>query len=1425
MSKDAGNGVAIVGMAAVLPGAPDIAAYWHNLQHGVDAITDVPAARWDPVFYDANARTADRFYCRRGGFVDAFATFDPGAYGIMPVALDGAEPDQLLALRVASEALADAGPSVQRADRQRTGVIVGRGGYLTSGVARLDQRVRTAQQLVECLRGLLPGLGDAELARVKQEFQERLGPERPEAAIGLVPNLAASRIANRLDLQGPAYTVDAACASSLIAIDHAARELSEGRCDLMVAGGVHHCHDVTFWSVFSQLRALSPSGRIQPFSRQADGLLIGEGTGMVVLKRLADAERDDDRIYAVIRGTGVASDGRESSLMKPRVAGQVLALERAWKAAGCDPESVGLIEAHGTGTPAGDEAELQTLARFFGAPTNGAAKPGLGSVKSMIGHAMPAAGIAGLIKAALAVYHGVRPPTLHCDDPHPLMAETRFRPVTVAEPWEMPGGPRRAGINAFGFGGINAHVVIESHGGGKKQPSVSVEEPDRVLLLTAPDIATLVQRLDGEHASSSPVGTEAVRLAIANPTSDRLAIARKVIGRGHPWRGRNDIWFTANGLAGAGGRVAILFPGVEPSFDPQIDDIAQHFGFAKPTLGHTGDLEGQGFGIIAVGRLVYAALEELGVHADEIAGHSIGEWNGIIAAQVVPGQAVDDFVASLERGTLEVPDVVFAAVGCGAQKAAGVLSGLEDIVVSHDNCPHQAILCGHSESVRIARDRLKALRVLSEELPFRSGFHSPLLAAHLAPFLEHLGRIPLLAPRTRLWSATTCAPYPSEPAAMRDLIADHFVKPVRFREVVERLYAEGVRIFVQAGLGSLVHFVSDTLHGREHLAVTALAPRHRGLSQLRRAAAALFVEGVPVKLDLLFAGSSARTGTVRRLALGTPLIPFERPLSLGAELLPSTRRGTDPLFDEFDATLREAAAAGREVLEALQRRPASVPGRPRHEEAAPSPEAPQAINIRHVISVESMPELLDHCFYRQAPGWQEVSDRFPVVPMTTIIQMMMDAAGKLLPGQTVVAVESVRAFRWLAAAPAVEVVIRARLDGPSRVKLVIDGYASATVVFDKGYPAAPPPQTTALVDEHAAPVDAHGLYTRRWMFHGPAFQGITDLGPVGENGIHGIITSQPAPGALLDNAGQLMGYWVMLHTERDRLAFPVAIERIRFFGPQPAVGRAVECRVWIGELGETQVRANMELSCEGSVWAQIEDWSDRRFETDEVIWPVLRYPEDNLLADPIDSPYVLVRERWRSSASRELIMRRYLTASERREYEAKNPRAQRQWLLGRMAAKDAVRRWLRAQGSGPLFPAEIRVDNDERGRPVVAGPFRQDLRVSIAHKEGVAVALVREGCDAGIDIERIAPRHERFAQMTLTAAEQALPPENGGRDEWLTRLWTGKEAAAKARGTGLSGRPRDFEVSNVESGRLRVADSWIESRREGDFIVSWTSHD
>jgi acyl transferase domain-containing protein len=461
--------IAIVGMACLFPGAADLAGYWENILAKVDAVGDPPPGWGDDMVYDPDVDRGDRIYCRRGGFLRDLTRFDPIEYGVMPIAVDGAEPDHFLALRMAHDALADAGYLDRPFPRDRTAVILGRGEYFNRGNVTALQHGFIVDQTLRVLRDLHPEYTAGEIDGLRKELRASLPPFNAETAPGLVPNVVCGRIANRLDLMGPNYTVDAACASSLIAVDLGMRELQAGRCDLALVGGVHATTPPIVFMVFCHLNALSRRGEIRPFARDADGTILGEGMGMVVLKRRADAERDGDRIYAVIRGVGVASDGRALGVLAPRVEGEEMALRRAYAAAGVEPRSVGLVEAHGTGTPVGDATEIQALTRVFGARAGSYPRCALGSVKSMIGHAMPAAGAAGLVKAALALHHRVLPPTLHAEEPDPRLEleRTPFYLCTQPRPWIHGGadGPRRAGVNSFGFGGINAHLILEEHVG------------------------------------------------------------------------------------------------------------------------------------------------------------------------------------------------------------------------------------------------------------------------------------------------------------------------------------------------------------------------------------------------------------------------------------------------------------------------------------------------------------------------------------------------------------------------------------------------------------------------------------------------------------------------------------------------------------------------------------------------------------------------------------------------------------------------------------------------------------------------------------------------------------------------------------------------------------------------------------------------
>jgi acyl transferase domain-containing protein len=1451
--------VAIVGMAAVFPGAPDLATYWSNILTGVDAITTVPATRWDASYYDpeaATTRPSDRLYCRRGGFIEQ-PTFNPTRFGIMPRTISGTEPDQLIALHTATEALTDAGGENQLRDRSRAGVIMGRGGYLTPGLARLNQRTRTANQLITTLRELLPNLQDTELDRIHTAFQTQLGPEQPETAINLVPNLVASRIAKRLDLAGPAYTIDAACASSLIAIDHAIAELTTGRCDIMLAGGVHHCHDITLWSVFNQLGALSPTQQIRPFHRSADGILIGEGTGMVVLKRLADAAADGDRIYAIIRGTGIASDGRATTLMNPHTDGQVRAIERAWHTAALDPTEPGalsLLEAHGTATPTGDATELASLTQVFGPPNGAGRDIGIGSVKSMIGHTMPAAGIAGLIKAALAIHHGLLPPTLHCDDPHPALADSRFTPVTEARPWPSHNDtPRRAGVNAFGFGGINAHTILEQPPHTRRSPRPQPSGPERILLLTGCTPTELAQQLEVPDANllnrddtSTPPTSGPCRLAIVAPTTRRLTLARRILAQGTPWHGRDDIWFTTTPLHSqpTPGQLAFLFPGLEQQFTPRVNDVADHFELDRPDLSDTTVLGQHGLGVLAVGRLLDTALRELGVTPDLVAGHSIGEWNAMTAAGIHPHKAVEELITSFDPATLQVPGLLFAALGCGADHAAEEIDGIDGVVISHDNCPHQSIICGAETAVVTTLDRLQARGITGQILPFRSGFHSPMLTPHLSRILDTFTDLPVQPPTIPIWSATTVDRYPDDPDSIRDLATRHLLEPVRFGPLIRRLYEAGARAFVQIGTGSLPAFITDTLTGLAHLAVTANTPRRSGLDQLRRVAAALWVEGWAPRFDRLPAAARVRapvhaelSGPAIPLTLGAPLIRLGNTATalIPAASAPASPRPSatgHPVLAEFDAVLQDATTAATDVLSSW------APTASRHASMGR-----RETNTTRTLSLTTMPYLADHCFYRQPVGWSEPADRYPVVPLTTVLELMADAARALSPSRRVIGVRDVRALRWLAVTPPATVTTSASLDPDGNVTVALDGYARGTVLLADDYPTSPQLPDRPLTEQRPCHVTAQDLYTDRWMFHGPAFQGVAELGSIADDGIVGELIVPSAPGALLDTAGQLLGFWIMTRTTRDRLAFPAAIDQVRYHGPPPGPGERVRCTVRIGSLSTANVVADLELRrADGRLWAHIERWQDRRFNTDEVTWPVFVFPECNRIAQRQPGGWYLVQDRWPDPATQELVMRRYLGAAERAEYARRNPRAARQWLLGRIAVKDAVRQWLWDAGAGPMFPIEITVSNEDSGRPRVAGPFADPPQVSLAHTGSLAAALVSTpgrspgvGPGIGIDIERITDRDDRTVAAILSDAERrlldAVCSSVAERLNWVTRFWAAKEAVAKAAGTGLGGRPHRFAVERVEGDRLLVSagdgapSRWVRTGVGAEcepYAVAWT---
>ncbi|WP_300483993.1 type I polyketide synthase [Shewanella sp.] len=506
--------VAIVGMASIFANSRYLNKFWDLISEKIDAITDIPDTHWRAEdYYDADKSKADKSYCKRGGFLPE-VDFNPMEFGLPPNILELTDTSQLLSLIVAKEVLADANLPTDY-DRDRIGITLGVGGG-----QKISQSLNSRLQYPVLKKVFKSsGLSDEDSEMLIKKFQDQYIHWEENSFPGSLGNVIAGRIANRFDFGGMNCVVDAACAGSLAAMRMALAELTEGRSDMMITGGVCTDNSPSMYMSFSKTPAFTTNETIQPFDIDSKGMMIGEGIGMVALKRLEDAERDGDRIYAVIKGVGASSDGKFKSIYAPRPEGQAKALERAYDDAGFAPHSIGLVEAHGTGTAAGDVAEFNGLKSVFAQGNDTNQHIALGSVKSQVGHTKSTAGTAGVIKAALALHHKVLPATINVSQPNPKLniESSPFYLNTETRPWfqRADATPRRAGVSSFGFGGTNFHLVLEEY-----KPEHSRDEQYRqrsvpqTLLFAAANKAALLSEL--KAALSQSVNTNANKSSAAS---------------------------------------------------------------------------------------------------------------------------------------------------------------------------------------------------------------------------------------------------------------------------------------------------------------------------------------------------------------------------------------------------------------------------------------------------------------------------------------------------------------------------------------------------------------------------------------------------------------------------------------------------------------------------------------------------------------------------------------------------------------------------------------------------------------------------------------------------------------------------------------------------------------------------------------------
>ena len=1299
--------------------------------------------------------------------------------------------------------------------------------------------------------------------------------------------------------------------SGLLALEKAASALATREADLAIAGDV---------------------------SIAADGPL----SGVLVLKRHADAERDGDRIYAVVREV-------------------------------------------------------------------------LDAGSSMIGRAMPAAGMAGLIQAALALYHralpttpnGVARPWIHADPAVPRRAG-----VSAFGSGE---------IDAHALLEEHAASADAEPTAGAGNPGALLRWETEAILLAAPDRAGLADRARElvawlEHHPSDPLkdiaytlnGADAraaggARLGlVASSREDLAARLTALVPRldDPSCRAIGDArgtYYWDEPIGGAGG-LAFLFPGEGSQYPGMLADLCLHFpevrkqfdtadrialelGDTVPPSEHVFGRDGQSDGaaglwsaptavnvVLNAQWALFQVLTRLGLRPDAVAGHSSGEILALAAAGVLQtdrelerqlGRLGAIFRGLEAAGGMPAARLIAVAADRNRVEAACRAVDADEVAVAIDNCPHQVVLAGPPAEVERVVGRLRGENILLEVLPFDRAYHTPGFAAVLGPIAESFAGLTFRTPAIPVYSCATRVRMPADPEAIRELAVAQWTRTVAFRETVEAMHADGLRIFVDVGArGNLAAFVQDILRGRPAFAIAANLPRRSGLTQLNHLVAALFAQGVPIRPEFLYARRRPRlidglapeqpARPLVEIKLGFPEMSLDEPpidrLSLESRLqaesdhadrlkpgLQHPRWGGDfPGFpgvesafpgrtagvavsSETDTTMLAFQETMRAFLETQYAVIGTYLGLPSvdvgtlgalHElvsrdpavttsGAEPGPWVGEVrglvpgseIEAAYLLDGRDDPIAEHHTLGgRRVSALDPTRRGLPVLPFAVMAEMTAQAAALVVsPGLVLTKLERVHAHKWVRYEDSPVVLeLHARREPATdrheqHVRVAIynrglDGRAAAprpvfeaVAVFAGSTPPPPPASPWDLDDPRPSRFTAGSLYGEQWLFHGPAFQALVQVGALSGRGIDGVLRVLPwepllRPGRpaslhtdliVLDSFTHLLGCWGLDElADGGDVVFPLRMEELELFGDRPPVGTDVACRIAIEEVQRHRIRVAAEIvRPDGTVWMRLRDWEDWRFHWPSRYRDVFRQPQDVFLGEelPMNDP-AAARAVWLAPPAdmgrpvwRDVLEATQLGPAERAEHLAPGDpeqiRSHRLW--GRIAAKEAARRIWRSEGRGPSYPSDLAIVDDDRGRPIltrVDAPADRSLpAIAIAEAEGVAVAIAARDPRArvGIDVELISDRPGGFEESRFTPGERALLARWSGsaRADWITRFGCARAAAARAVGTGPAGGAHAAEVVRVDEpgGVLHVRPGptiteplRVASARRGDYAWAWT---
>jgi acyl transferase domain-containing protein len=898
-AHDVSEGVAIVGMAARFPGARDVEEFWSNLKRGVDSISHFTDAELEPSRLESSRIRSRPNYVKARGMVKDADKFDAAFFAITPSEAALMDPQHRLFLEGAWAALESAGydPAAY------AGSIGVWGGSGTN---------------TYFLENILPRR-DLVVAEQIAGSRTMLANER---------DYMTTRVSYKLNLRGPSVNVSTACSTSLVAVCQAYDALLHFQCDMALAGGVFINVPQHRGYLYQEGATGSPDGRCRPFDAAAAGTVFSDGVGIVVLKRVADALADGDTIYAVIKGAAINNDGSgRVSFTAPSVDGQAEVIAMAQALAQVDPDTISYVEAHGTATPLGDPIEIAALTQAFRAGTTAKGFCAIGSVKSNIGHVDAAAGVAGLIKTALALHHGMLPPSVHFATPNPEIdfANSPFYVITECRPWPAGRGPWRAGVSSFGFGGTNAHVVLEQ---APATAEATPSRPEQLLVLSAKTERALDEATANlaRYLRDHP-GTELADVAYTLQSGRRefayrcaitcrdAAEAAKVLEardtkRVLTGRPRRSDATTAFLFPGQGAQHVGMTRGLyrgDPVFHSELDACAEAFLphldldirpliFAEPAEQDDADRRLAETSITqpALFAVEYALARlwmTLGVAPAAMIGHSLGEYVAACLAGVFSLDAAAALVAARGRLMQQQPRGTMMAVRMPSAKLEPRLG--PEMAIAGLNAPELTVVSGPQAAVQVLEADLRNLGIQCKVLATSHAFHSPMMDGALGPFREALGRITFGTPRLQWVSCVTGDWITPKQALDPEYWVQQLRRPVRFSDGVRLLAKNPDQVLLEVGpghtLSSLVRQHRDRPAGQS--VVTSLGPDwERDVPSLLEAAGRLWTCGV--KLDW-----AALHGHERRRRIPLPTYPFER-----------RRHWIDPLPVEGDAEVQQSAA-------------------------------------------------------------------------------------------------------------------------------------------------------------------------------------------------------------------------------------------------------------------------------------------------------------------------------------------------------------------------------------------------------------------------------------------------------------------------------------------------------------------------------------